>query len=106
MPQHPETMFAHESVSESDCEALLNGFPPGHVFYAPGNPVVGHEEDLTIERFDDQARLFHLMARAGLFASAGQARKNGWDRLVEPGYRQYVVGKRKHRVIVIGPMPV
>lgn len=105
MPMHPETLFAHVGVSERDCDALLNGFPPGHRFHVPHHAVIGYEETLPVTRFEDHEILAHLMHRAGLFPSVGAARKNGWNKPIEPGFRLYVVGKGKHRVYVLGPMP-
>ena len=40
----------------------------------------------------------HVMAKAGIFPSVGQARKNGWDKPLVAG--EWTVTKKKIRIIV------
>ena len=47
----------------------------------------------------ENALMAHVLAKAGIFPSVGQARKNGWDRPLEKGL--IVVTKRKIRIKVI-----
>jgi hypothetical protein len=94
-----ESTFCRPDVIPEDREALLNGFPPGHPFHDPEN----YDDPLPFETLADHETLAHVMCRAGLFQSVSQARKNGWDRPVEPGFRIYVVGKKRHSVIVLAP---
>lgn len=48
-----------------------------------------------ISEFHSDALLAHVMAKAGIFPSVSQARKNGWDRPIEIG--SWFVGKRKSK---------
>ena len=45
--------------------------------------------------------LAHVMHAAGCFSSISQARKNGWNKPIESGYSEYVVGKRKVRIHIL-----
>jgi len=40
----------------------------------------------------------HVMAKAGIFSSVNQARKNGWDKPIELG--RWAVGKQKTQIEV------
>lgn len=93
-----DACFAHESVSVDDCELYLNGFPPDHQHYS------GDHEELTVVRFDDKTTIAHLMAQAGIFKSVSDAKRNGWFRPVPDGYSQFVVGKARNKITVLGRM--
>lgn len=41
-----------------------------------------------------------VMLAAGKFPSKSQARKNGWDRPISPGYNSLTVGKARNRTDV------
>lgn len=44
----------------------------------------------------------HIMAKIGFFPSVGQARKNGWDKPIPPGFTKLTVGRGdKMKVIFI-----
>jgi hypothetical protein len=43
----------------------------------------------------------HLMHKAGAFTSVGNARRNGWNDPMPPGFSHYVVGKRKISIAVL-----
>lgn len=55
--------------------------------------------ELAIQDFPKNAVLAHVMHRAGLFESVGEARKNGWNKPIAVGL--YLVGKDKRRVRVV-----
>ena len=42
-----------------------------------------------------------LLAHLGVFGSKSQARKAGWNKLVERGFSDEVIGKLRHRVTVL-----
>jgi hypothetical protein len=96
-----EYSFVRDDVSPEDAEALLNGFPPGHPLHVP-DLYEQHPQRLP---FSAGATMAHLMAEAGLFKSVGDAKRNGWDKPVPPGYSQYRVGKRKVWIVVVSEMP-
>ncbi len=48
----------------------------------------------------NETTLAHVMAKAGMFKSTSEARKNGWDRPVEPGDFPF---KKKQVTITIVP---
>ena len=47
----------------------------------------------------------HIMHVAGIFPSVGQARKNGWDKPISPGFSEFTVGKRKLGVFILNELP-
>lgn len=94
-----EHLFAHHTVSESDRQDLLNGFPPGHPYHRPSD----WESELVVGELADHETMAHVIARAGLQPSVSQARKNGWDRPVPPGFSQHRVGKKRTLVTIVGP---
>ena len=48
--------------------------------------------------FPDNALMAHAMAKAGIFKSISQARKNGWNKPIEKG--EWTVTKRKIKVTI------
>jgi len=51
-----------------------------------------------ISDFPENALMAHVMAKAGIFSSVNQARKNGWDKPIELG--RWAVGKQKTQIEV------
>ncbi len=49
------------------------------------NRSVANQTFKISELEPNETTLAHVMAKAGLFKSISEARKNGWDRAVEPG---------------------
>jgi hypothetical protein len=47
---------------------------------------------------ENKTLMAHLMVDLGFFPSVGQARKNGWDKPLEPG--RHELGPKKKRIIV------
>jgi hypothetical protein len=59
------------------------------------------DDDGPFLRMPDNWSLAHVMHHAGLFPSVGQAKKNGWDKPIEPGFSHFVVTKRKIAVWIL-----
>ncbi len=55
------------------------------------------EEFINIEEKDIMA---HLMAKAGIFNSVSDARRNGWDKPIPSGFSDLRVGKKKTRITI------
>lgn len=51
--------------------------------------------------FGDSVVMAHLMFHAGVFTSIGEARRNGWNIAVPPGYSHHVVGRRKLKLTIL-----
>ena len=45
--------------------------------------------------------LAHVMHAAGLFPSVSEARRNGWDKPIPPGFSEFTVGKKKKKVWIL-----
>ena len=68
---------------------------------APGSvdvKVPSNVKEFQLTDFPDNAMLAHVMKKAGLFPSVGQAKKNGWDKPIEKG--SWTVGKNKTKVVI------
>lgn len=96
-----EAIFANANVRMRDVDLFFQGFPPTH-------PYMRHEEfrhmmagDIVWSSFQPHETMAHLLHRAGLFKSTGEARRNGWARPIPPGYSQFTVGKRKSAIFVL-----
>ncbi len=59
------------------------------------------KDDIITEFGDEAPKLAHLMALTPVFKSVSDARKNGWDASVPPGYSEFVVGKMKHKIYIL-----
>ena len=46
----------------------------------------------------DGPLMAHVMHKAGLFKSVGEAGRNGWDRFIERG--QWAIGKNKKTILI------
>lgn len=57
-------------------------------------PIIINSSELP-----DNALMAHVMAKANIFPSIGQARKNGWDKPLELG--TFIVTKKKIRIKVV-----
>ena len=71
--------FIHESLPDSDRELFFG-------------PLDGTEEFVT---FDDDWIMAHVMAAAGVFPSASQARKQGFNIPIPEGFTDLKRGKGK-----------
>jgi len=61
-------------------------------------PLDGTEEFIVIE---DHWIMAHIMHAIGVFPSVGQARKNGWNKPIEDGWTDIIVGKLKREVTIL-----
>lgn len=61
-------------------------------------------DDGPFVSLQDGWTLAHVMHYAGLFASVGEAKKNGWSKPVPDGYSEFIVGKRKFKVFIWKPV--
>ena len=86
--------FVHEDLIDSDLDPFFG-------------PLDGTEEFAT---FNDKATIFNLLALAGVFPSATQARKNGKNMLpklglenekIPSGFSDFIAGKKKFRIGVL-----
>ncbi len=81
------------------------------------NIVIGEDKSLVKVLFFDAAgteepvnflpantRLPQLLKAIGVFASANQAKANGFDREIPPGFSELTLGKRKIRICIWNPI--
>ena len=61
-------------------------------------PLDGTEEFIVIE---DHWIMAHIMHAVGIFPSVGQARKNGWNKPIEDGWTDIIVGKLKREITIL-----
>lgn len=43
----------------------------------------------------------HIMVRAGVFSSVGDAKRNGWNTQIPEGFSHHVVGKRRINISIV-----
>lgn len=72
-----EFNFIHPDHDENDLK-LFNG-----------------EEVITIR--PEWNSLAHLVAHTGFFSSIKEAKKNGWDKPIPPGWNEFILGKNNPR---------
>jgi hypothetical protein len=77
-----EKLFIHKDQPGTDKE----------LFFGPLT-----DEDEFIE-FGEPNTMANLLVMAGKFPSLSQARKNGWDIDIKPGFEHLTVGKGKNRM--------
>lgn len=81
-----EINFIDPSVSKKDKLLFLGPFD---------------EQDGEFVDIQPEWSMAHIMHRAGIFVSVKQAKSNGWNKAIEPGYSEFTVGKRGLRVIIL-----
>ena len=93
-----EINFVHVKVKLSDVDHLLGG---------EWDPIEKKWRNTLIDFqfFSDEKSLAHLMFRAGLFPSVGQARNNGWNKPIPLGFSMFTIGKAKSVVCVLNQHP-
>jgi len=84
-----EFNFIHPNVSSKDRDIM-------------GFDDCDTDENIMIE---DGWIMAHVMHKAGVFPSVGQARKNGWDKPIQPGFSEFTVGKMKKKVFILNEIP-
>jgi len=94
-----EINFVHVKVKLTDVDHLLGGM---------WDPAEKKWRNTLVEFqyfTDGEKTLAHLMHRAGLFPSIGQARNNGWNKPIPLGFSQFFVGKKKFGVFILNQHP-
>lgn len=74
-------LFIHENMTEEDKE----------LFFGP----LDDDEEFVV--FDDTWMMAHIFVHVGLFPSLSQARKNGGDGPIAPGFVDFTRGKAQRR---------
>jgi hypothetical protein len=82
-----EVNFIHPGISKKDAE------------------IFGFDDAENLFHIEDNWTMAHIMHVAGIFPSVGQARKNGWDKPISPGFSEFTVGKRKLGVFILNELP-
>lgn len=77
--------FVSPNVGDSDKELFFG-------------PLDGTDEFIVIEPTWIMAHVLHA---AGIFKSVGQARKNGWNKPIEDGWTDIIVGKLKREITIL-----
>jgi len=72
--------------------------PPTIRIHSLGSKASVQGHSFKLDDFPENALMAHVMAKANIFPSVGQARKNGWDRPIEEGV--FTVTKKKIRIEV------
>ena len=80
MQKNNEFNFISKQASENDIEILMGPF---------------EETDGPIIKFPDNWIMAHIMHSAGIFKSVTEARKNGWNKPIPPGFIHLTVTKKK-----------
>lgn len=65
-------------------------------------PILPEEAFVT---FGDQADMGNLIAQTGIFPSASQARKNGWNRPVPEGFSRFIHKKTRREGFILNLFP-
>ena len=80
---------------------FVSGSPIGSAvikMHSLGNTTCTTGHTFTLNNFPNNALMAHVMAKAGIFSSITQARKNGWDKPIEVGV--WTVTKKRIKVEV------
>jgi hypothetical protein len=80
---------------------FVSGGPIGPAvikMHSLGNTTGTAKHIFTLTNFSNNALMAHVMAKAGIFPSISQARKNGWDKPIEVG--EWTVTKKRIKVEV------
>jgi len=77
--------FVSDNVSDVDKELFFG-------------PLDGTEEFIVLQTNWIMANVMHA---AGLFPSAGQARKNGWNKPIPDGWTDLIKGKLKREITIL-----
>ena len=81
-----EFNFVSETVSDADNESLMGPF---------------EDDDGPFIRFPSFWTMAHIMHASGIFKSVNEARKNGWNKPIQPGFQHLVVTKRKINIYIL-----
>jgi len=89
MKWNEEFNFVHESLKRD--ESWIDSI------FGPLDP----KEKEAIIFFDDSKIMAHIIQQAGIFKSISEARKNGWNKPIPPGFTDLTLTKRKIRVTIL-----
>lgn len=87
-----------EELVEQNRRNLQDGADLGWWDVDEDGNMLSPAKRFKLSDFPKNAVMAHVMAKAGIFPSIGQARKNGHDTPIKTG--EFVVTKRKIRIIV------
>jgi len=99
--ENPEKHAAFmEDLRRRNEEAIIEGFLDGWWDLDEDGNMVAPAQVFHISDFAEVKNplLAHVMAKAGIFSSVGQARKNGWEKPLTVG--EWCVTKKKIRIRV------
>lgn len=75
--------FIHSSRDEKDKD----------LFFGPIEP----QDEFMV--FEDGCTIAHLLVKWGRMPSLSQARKNGWDKEIPPGFSEWKIGKSRFWIL-------
>ena len=78
-----EVNFIHPNITKRDAE------------------LFGFDDTENVFHIEDVWTMAHVMHVAGIFPSVSQARKNGWNKPIEPGFSKFTVGKMKKKIFIL-----
>jgi len=84
-----EFNFIAEDVNDFDAEMFMGPF---------------EDKDGPIIRFPSSWTMAHIMHEVGIFKSVTEARKNGWDKPIAPGFQHMTVTKRKIPIWILNKL--
>lgn len=66
------------------------------------------DDGIQISLTSEFKTMAHIMAKIGFFKSVGDARKNGWDKPIPPGFTSLTVGKaaKMKTIFILADSPV
>lgn len=79
--------FIKQKTLESDVDLFLG--------------PISEEQHREIFIPDEKLLIAHFMAIAKIFPSVSQARKNGWNKPIPPGFNQFIVGKNRSMITIL-----
>ena len=82
-------MFIHVALPESDKNLFFGPFEPGE----------------TVQTFNEKESMAHIVSRSGLFPSASQASKNGWNKEIPSGFSVVEHRKKKRKIFILNLFP-
>ena len=88
-----------EGVRESNQQAVIDGAAQGWWDVDENGEMLAPPTVINSADLPDNATMAHVMAKAGIFPSISQARKNGWDKPLTTGV--FTVTKKKFRIKVV-----
>ena len=82
-----------------DIDFINENAPIGDIYLFFGKHSDG--EKILYFTNEQYMTIAHLMAKAGIFQSISEAKRNGWDRPIPEGFSTLTVGKNKSRITIL-----